>query len=82
MKVKELIEKLKKQNPNAIIEVEDCESRATVDGLEATFYNHPDNCYVVLKSALSYEQNEARKNQKKLDEAEMKLSKISSILGD
>ena len=80
MKVKELIELLKKENPDAVVEVEDCESRANVDGLEATFYNHPDNCYVVLKSALSYEPNEARENQKKLAEAESKLYKIEKIL--
>lgn len=80
MRVKELIEKLKKENPDAVVEVEDCESRANIDGLEAVFYDHPSNCYVVLKSALSYEPNEARENQKRLDKAEHKLNEIMKIL--
>lgn len=80
MKVKELIERLKKENPEAVVEVEDCESRATVDNIEPVFYNTPSNRYVVLKSALSYEPNEARENQKKLEEAEHKLHEIKKIL--
>ena len=80
MKVKELIEKLKKENPEATVEVEDCESRATVDNLEAVFYNTPSNCYVVLKSALSYEPNEARENQKRLHKVEKKLREIEKII--
>jgi len=80
MKVHELIAKLEREHQDAIVEVEDCESRATVDGVETTFYNTPSNRYVVLKSALSYEPNEARENQKQLHEAEMKLDKIAKIL--
>ena len=79
MKVWELIEILKRENPMAVIEVEDCESRATVDSVERTFYT-PSNCYVILKSALSYEPNEARENQKQLRDAECKLSEIAKVL--
>lgn len=81
MKVSELVEALKDCDQNAIVEVEDCESTAIVERLEKTFYNHPANKYVLLKSALSFEPNEARINQKELQILRGKLLKIKELLG-
>ena len=54
MTVKELIAKLRTCYANAIVEVDGGHERADVEGLEETFYNHPSNRYVMLKSALSH----------------------------
>lgn len=80
MKVKELIQRLSKCNPEAIVEVEDCESRAQVDDLEECWYDKPENCYVTFKSALSFEPNEARENQKELQKLRHVVKRIEKIL--
>lgn len=80
MKVSELIKALGACKPDAIVEVEDCESRANVEGIERVYYDNPKNSYVVLKSALSVEPNEARKNQKRLQELEHKLEQVKKAI--
>jgi len=51
MKVKQLIEKLSKCDPNAEVEIEsyDKDIRSELETVEETFYDYVENKWVVLK---------------------------------
>lgn len=53
MKVKELINKLKQCSPDSIVEIKGYNCRAQLITVSPTWYNSPDNKYVVLGSEVS-----------------------------
>lgn len=58
MTVRELIEKLSKMDPEAKIEVEGYMVRCEDISVEETFYNRPDNKWVVFSSSASQKPSE------------------------
>ena len=78
MTVAQLIEALKKCDPEAKVEVDSFFERAELSSIKSTFYNTPSNKYVVLFSGLSDEAPE--KFQKLQEQVEFTKSDLKKIL--
>lgn len=78
MKVKELIDLLKEQDPNAEVEVWGYDGRGEVTGLTKTFYNDPKNKWVGIRNGLESEPSDYQKALKEATVLRKTFNKIST----